>query len=295
MGWLEDMNAALDYIEDNLKGKVDYGRIAQAACSSVYHFQRMFSVMADVSLSEYIRRRKMTMAAFELQNTKIRVIDLALDYGYESPEAFTRAFQNIHGVTPTEARRSGASLRAFPRISFQLTVKGVSEMKYKIVEKEAFQVYGIEEIFDTKDGENLRAIPDFWTRMLQTGEYEKLRRSAGIPTVVNALCGYREMEGTAFPYMLCTIKTSLSDTTGYRVVDIPGAVWAVFANDPHEMAETSRAVQTLTSRVYTEWLPCAQYEILPGFEFEMYYSDMQGRCYEEAWYRVTPKASPKNP
>lgn len=289
MKLLEDMNRAMDYIENNLREKTDYEKIAQIACCSVYHFQRMFTFMTDITLSEYIRRRKMTMAAFELQNSSIKVIDLALNYGYDSPEAFTRAFQNLHGITPTAARSLGSCIKAFPRISFQISVKGVSEMNYKIVEKEAFQVYGIERIFDTENGENLKAIPDFWLEKLTNGEYIKLAKSAGYPSVVNAVCGYRKMDGTAFPYMLCVMKTPLSNTSGYTEVDIPKATWAVFVNISHGIEETSKAVQDLTARVYTEWLPTANYEFVEGYDFEMYYSDSQGKYYEEAWIRVIPK------
>lgn len=152
MEWLNKMNNAINYIENHLEDKMDYEKIARSACCSVYHFQRMFSFITNIPLSEYVRRRKMTLAAFELQNSDIKIIDLALKYGYESPEAFTRAFQTVHGITPTSARRDGANLKAYPRISFQMSMKGDSEMNYKIVQKEAFQVYGVEEIFDTKDG-----------------------------------------------------------------------------------------------------------------------------------------------
>lgn len=289
MQWLDDMNRALDYIENNLQEKTNYEKIAQIACCSVYHFQRMFTFITGITLSEYIRRRKMTMAAFELQNSDIKVIDIALNYGYESPEAFTRAFQNLHGITPTAARIKGSNIKAYPRISFQITIKGASEMNYKIVEKEAFQVYGIEGIFDTKDDEQLQAIPEFWLEKLRNGECEKLIKSAGYPSVINSVCQYRKMEGTFFPYMLCLMKTPLSNTGGYTVVDVPKATWAVFVNEAHEIEGTSKAIQDLIARVYTDWLPTASYEVIEGYEFEMYYTDMNGKCYEETWLRVIPK------
>lgn len=283
------MNRAIEYIENNLCEKTNYEKIAQIACSSVYHFQRMFTFMTGLTLCEYIRRRKMTMAAFELQNSDIRIIDLALNYGYESPEAFTRAFQSLHGITPTAARGQGANIKAFPRISFQVSVKGVEEMNYKIVEKEEFQVYGIEEIFDTKNGENLNEIPEFWLKNIKNGECEKLAKSSGCMSMVNSVCGYRETGGTTFPYMLCVMKTPLSSTEGYAVVDVPKATWAIFVNEPHAIEDTSNEVQKLASRVYTDWLPTAAYELIQGYEFEIYYSDHKGKYYEELWFRVIPK------
>lgn len=289
MEWLNRMNNAINYIENNLEDKMDYEKIARAACSSVYHFQRMFSFITNIPLSEYVRRRKMTLAAFELQNSDIKIIDLALKYGYESPEAFTRAFQAVHGITPTSARRNGANLKAYPRISFQMSMKGDSEMNYKIVQKEAFQVYGVERIFDTKDGENLREIPQFWLELRDNGEYKKLQNSANYPhTILNSICGYKEIEGSKFPYMICTLKTPLSDTQGYTVVDVPASTWAVFVNEPHSIEETSKEIQSLVSRVYTDWLPTSNYDIDPGFEFEMYYT-INEKFYEETWIRVLPK------
>lgn len=279
----------MDYIENNLCEKTNYEKIAQIACSSVYHFQRMFTFMTDLTLSEYVRRRKMTMAAFELQNSDIRIIDLALNYGYESPEAFARAFQSLHGITPTAARGQGANIKAFPRISFQVSVKGVEEMNYKIVEKEEFQVYGIEGIFDTKNDENLNEIPEFWLKNIKNGECEKLAKSSGCMSMVNSVCGYRETGGTTFPYMLCVMKTPLNSTEGYTVVDVPKATWAIFVNEPHSIEDTSNEVQKLASRVYTEWLPTAAYELIQGYEFEIYYSQHQGKYYEELWFRVIPK------
>lgn len=289
MKYLDDMNRAMDYVEDNLHGKTDYEKIAQIACCSVYHFQRMFTFMTDITLSEYIRRRKMTMAAFELQRSNIKVVDLAFSYGYESPEAFTRAFQGIHGITPTAARSLGADIKAFARISFQISIKGASAMNYKIVEKEAFQVYGIEEVFETINGENLKKIPEFWLEKLSNNECAKLVKSAGYPSVVNAVCGYRKMEGTKFPYMLCVMKTPLSDTTGYTVVDVPKATWAVFENEPHSIEETSKELQELGGRIYTDWLPTANYKVDEGYDFEMYYSDSNGKYHEEIWIRVISK------
>lgn len=120
MDWFERMNGAMSYIEDHLASEIDYEEAARIACCSSYHFQRMFSFITDVTLSEYIRRRRLTLAAFELQKGSGRVIDVALKYGYDSPNSFTRAFQSLHGVTPSLARDEGVQLKAYPRMSFQL-------------------------------------------------------------------------------------------------------------------------------------------------------------------------------
>lgn len=284
---LEDMNHALDYVESNLMEKTNYEKIAQIACCSVYHFQRLFTLISNLTLSEYVRRRKMTMAAFELQNSDIKIIDLALKYGYESPEAFSRAFQSLHGITPTAARSSGVSIKAFPRISFQLSVKGVVEMNYRIVEKEAFQVYGLERIFETSD-ENFEGISEFWKEKVANGECEVLVRSSGNKGWVNSVCNYENLGEGKYAYMLYVEKLSASNTEGYKVLNVPKATWAVFENEPHSIEETSEAIQQTVSRVYTEWLPTSCYDLVEGFEIEKFLKKDE-KFFEEIWVRVSRK------
>ncbi len=128
MDWLVRMNSAMEYIETNLADTISYDEIAHRACCSTYHFQRMFPFITGVTLSEYIRRRRLTLAAFELQTTGSKVIDVAMKYGYDSPEAFARAFKNLHGIMPISARDTGVSLKAYPRMSFHISIKGDVEM-----------------------------------------------------------------------------------------------------------------------------------------------------------------------
>ena len=141
MEWLDRMNDALGYLEANLAGTADMEHAARLACCSVYHFGRMFSYIAGVPLSEYLRRRRMTLAAFDLQNGG-RVLDVALRYGYDSPTAFNRAFQAVHAVPPSAARQDGVKLKAFPRIRFKFVLKGDTEMEYQIVTRPKFRIVG---------------------------------------------------------------------------------------------------------------------------------------------------------
>lgn len=147
MDLLKSMNRALKYIEENLTNDIDFQEAAKLAFCSEYHFKRMFSFLAGISLSEYIRRRRLTLAAFELKDSNVKVIDIAIKYGYNSPDSFARAFQNLHGINPSKARLNGHSLKAYPRMTFQLTIKGGNEMNYRIEEKEAFRIVGIKKEF----------------------------------------------------------------------------------------------------------------------------------------------------
>ncbi|AJY76866.1 AraC family transcriptional regulator [Paenibacillus beijingensis] len=299
MDWLKRMNGALEYIEDNLAGEIDFNTAARIACCSVYHFQRMFSFMTDIPLSEYIRRRRLTLAAFELQQSEIKVIDLGLKYGYESPEAFTRAFQKMHGVTPTLSRQKGISLKSYPRLSFHITIRGAEEMNYKIIEKEAFTVFGVEELFTMENGENLKGIPQMWQRLLSDGTVDRIGQASdkvwnesnrGIMPV-NAVMCYREADAGRFPYMICGFMpdSGLVDKEDYTVAQIPALTWAVFTTEEYTRDQTVSQIQNLWKRIYTEWFPMSSYEALSGPQFEMYGIAESGNSYCEVWIPVVHK------
>lgn len=159
--WLNRLNSAINYIEEHLTEELDLNEVSKIACCSTFHFQRMFSYIADVPLSEYIRRRKMTRAAFDLQSGNEKVIDVALKYGYNSPTAFNRAFQGVHNITPSEAKHNGVRLKAFPPISFKITIKGEVEMNYRVDKKEAFKIVDAKKHFEMSLEESFENVPLF--------------------------------------------------------------------------------------------------------------------------------------
>ena len=140
MDWIERLNEAIRYIEENLTGEIEYEKLGQIACCSAYHFQRMFAYIAGMPLSEYIRKRKMSLAAVDLQGSDAKIIDVAAKYGYASPTAFNRAFQSVHGVNPSSVKSEGIAIKSFPPITIKITVKGVEEMNYRIEAKESFAI-----------------------------------------------------------------------------------------------------------------------------------------------------------
>ncbi len=159
MEWLEKLGAAIEYIEDNLDKEISYDEAARIACCSTYYFQRIFSYVSGVSLSEYIRRRKMTQAAFELQRTDSKVIDVAYKYGYSSPTSFNRAFQSVHGIAPIAAKNMGCTLCAYPSIQFSIKVSGGSAMSYRIERKNDVRIVGIRTPLVEDAEENMRDYP----------------------------------------------------------------------------------------------------------------------------------------
>jgi len=171
MEWSERMNAAIDYIEANLAGEIDFTRAAEKACCSTFHFQRIFFAINGLTPIDYARRRRLTLAATEITSGNTKIIDVAMKYGYESPTAFTRAFQNLHGVTPTAAREPGVTLTAFPRISFHIQLIGGNDMDYTITEKKGFDIALTKREFSTAGGQNFVLIPQFWQEFMKSPDY----------------------------------------------------------------------------------------------------------------------------
>ncbi|KGK88783.1 AraC family transcriptional regulator [Desulfosporosinus sp. HMP52] len=265
MDLLKNMNGALEYIEENLSEDIDFKEVARLAFCSEYHFTRMFSYLAGVTLSEYIRRRRLTLAAFELRNGNSKIIDIALKYGYSSPDSFTRAFQNLHGVTPSEAKNNGQSLKAFPRMTFQLSIKGGNEMNYRIEEKGDFHIVGIKKrvpiIFHGVNPE----IAAMW----QSLNLEKINQMKALSDIeplglisasVNFSSGRMEEKGELDHYI--GVATSQVCPENLTQLDVPASTWAVF----EAVGPFPETLQNIWGRIYSEWFPSSNYEQIQGPE-----------------------------
>lgn len=285
MEWLERLNQAVNYIENNLDGTINYEHAAKIACCSTFHFQRMFSYIAGIPLSEYIRRRRMTSAAFELKDKSMKVIDLALKYGYESPTAFNRAFQSVHGVPPSAARTDGTSLKAFPRISFTITIKGDVEMNYRIEKKEAFKIVGVKENFNMNVDESFAQVPLFWQKSVQDGIITKLCGVMSQPPLgILGVCTC--MNGKDFDYYIA-VATNKETPEGMVEYTVPECTWAVFEC----IGPMPTAIQELQKRIVAEWLPTSGYEYADAPDIEVYSEgDQQSATYKsEVWLPIVKK------
>jgi len=295
MEWLERMNRAMDYIELNLAGEIKLSEVALRACCSSHQFQRMFSFITNVTIAEYIRRRKLTLAALELQNNEaIRVIDIAIKYGYESPVSFARAFQSLHGITPSMARKDGIALKAYPRLSFLITIKGVDAVNYRIETKESFEVFGIERVFRSDESGDAPSTPaQFWQQSHVNGEVERLAYNAGdLPRFVSqdsnkvhGICSYRNTGDDTFPYMLCSFKSGTSNTNGYSTLTIPAQTWAIFPSEPIAWDAFGETIETLYRRFYAEWLPTSGYDQVGEMEMQVG-GERAGLHSVELWFAV---------
>lgn len=281
MDWIERLNAAVDYIEDNLTGKIDFDKAARIAACSGYHFQRMFSYMADMTLSEYIRRRRMTKAALDLFGGE-KVVDVALTYGYDSPTAFNRAFKSVHGIAPSQVKRSRASMKSFMPIRFALTVKGAMEMNVKLVKKEAFRVVGISENITRDVEKNFTLIPPMWERAIRNGTIDRLCAcmNAEPKAVLGlSLCS----DDNQWKYAIGVAGSAPTDGVWEEFI-VPAATWAIFGGKG-----SKEEIQEIGMRIHTEWLPASGYEFGNGPEIEVYYSPDPGGEYE-FWLPVVAKS-----
>jgi AraC family transcriptional regulator len=226
LDFLENMNRALDYIEAHLTSEIDYQELAAAALCSASNFQRFFTYATGVSLAEYIRRRRLSAAAFELQHSDIKIVDLALKYGYESSASFSRAFQALHKATPTEARKGSKPLKSFPRMFFRFSVKGVTALDYKILEKPAFRMIGIKERISREEDQNLKYMPAFW----RAHATERRILSALSDEEPSSVYGVTINHGqTSFDYCVAAISDRpVSELPGSVEFWIPAARWAIF-------------------------------------------------------------------
>ncbi|MGN4426384.1 AraC family transcriptional regulator [Bacillus cereus group sp. MYBK30-1] len=265
MDSLKNMNAAMQYIEDNLAHEIDFKKVARLAFCSEYHFKRMFSFLAGISLSDYIRFRRLTLAAFELKDSDVKVIDVAIKYGYNSPDSFSRAFQNLHGITPSEARSTSRSLKAYSPMTFQLSIKGGNEMNYRIEEKEPFLIIGIQKrvpiVFTGVNEE----IASMW-KSLDSQSIETLKSLSNIePTgIISASTNFseRRMEEKGELDHYIGVATTKDCPEQFKQLEVAASTWAIF----EAIGPFPDALQNVWGRIYSEWFPSSNYELTAGPE-----------------------------
>lgn len=281
MEWIDRLNSAIRYMEEHLTDEIDYEQLGRIACCSSWHFQRMFSYMAGIPLSEYIRRRKMSLAAVDLQSSDARIIDIAEKYGYRSPTAFNRAFQSIHGTAPSSVRQEGISVRSFPPITFKITVKGVEEMNYRIETKEAFRIVGVSVPLEKEIEKNFAVIPSKWQEISLNGTLQTLAQMMNQePMGVLGVSTCNEEEPWRY---YIAVSTSL-EAGGYEEYTVPAATWAIFPGEG-----TNQSIQELERRIVTEWLPTSGYEYGSAPDIEVYLNPDPQNARYEVWIPVTKK------
>lgn len=283
MEWIDCLNQAIRYIEEHLTEEIDYECLGKAACCSAYHFQRMFAYMAEVPLSEYIRRRRMSLAAADLKCTDEKVVELALKYGYQSPTAFNRAFQSVHGITPSAARKTEVPVKSYPPISFKLKIKGVEEMNYRLEQKESLRIVGVRRKLRKKLEENFEIVPKMWETVAEDGTVPRLtalmdREPSGVLGI--SFC----QEPENWNYMIA-VSSGQEPPEGMEEAELPSRTWAIFSGE----GECPGAIQELERRIYTEWMTSSGYEYDQGPDVELYLSPNPQQAKFEVWVPVKKK------
>ncbi|MEU5401551.1 AraC family transcriptional regulator [Streptomyces sp. NPDC005963] len=261
---LEPLNDALSHIEDHLGDRIDMAELARIAMTSEYHLRRMFSALAGIGLSEYVRRRRLTLAGAEVIAGRRTLLDISQSYGYASSEAFARAFRAMQGIGPSEARRTGAVLAAQPRMSFRLTIEGSAAMRYRIVHKDAFAVVGkkarVPLVHEGMNADLMTFIRGIDPSTLQRIAALSDQEPRGIAGVSDGLDVHRG-EGTEFDYYHA-VMTSAEPPADLDQLSVSAGNWAVFESS----GPFPTTLQYLWRDIFTQWFPSQPYRSRPGPE-----------------------------
>ena len=259
-GWIEGFQESIDFIEKNLTEELDIEDIAAKAALSPFYYQRIFGALCGVTVGEYIRARRMTLAAQELNGKDVKVIDAAVKYGYDSPDSFSKAFQKFHGITPSQAKEPGALLRSFAPLHIRITMEGGTMMEYRIVEKAPFTIVGVKKPFHSDS--SYQEIPKFWDEWLAQGENRPIMGTFGVCL---------DMKGKDFDYWIADLYLPWEDVPeGCETRVIPGSAWAQFPC-------TIKTLQDTNTRIWSEWLPALQgYSLAGEYDIEVYRPPEEG-------------------
>lgn len=277
MDWVDRMNDAVGYVEDRLCDVIDPEQISRIMACPFSVFQRSFNQIAGISLSEYIRFRKLTCAAYDLQNTGDKVIDVALRYGYQSADAFSVAFKRLHGVSPAMVRKPGVKLTFYSRISFALTIKGVFKMDYELVERKPFKVIGIRRTTPYGGGT--------WAVVKGDGSYEEMGRLSGHICDLGLCFGFGEDGSNDY---MCGIEWEKGDVPGFESFTYPATTWLRFEADG---TVSGQVLNHTWQKINQEFLPQSKYKKsgLPTIEKYVQWDDAADLCKVEIWIPVAEK------
>ena len=299
MNWITGMQKAIDYIEANLTEEIDYEKVAAESFSSSYHFQRVFSILCGYTLGEYIRLRRLSLAGAELANGKDKVIDIALKYGYDSPDSFAKAFQKFHGITPSQARADGSTLKSFSRLSIKISLEGGSTMNYRIEEKDEMILTGYKRRFSGIPGERMEQEKEMYvkTRPLQ---YILQGLSGDVVKNFDIITNIDD-EGYDF-YIAsqlneyCRNNLNKDGVLGaefakyYENVTIPKCTYAIFETE--RCAYPTMTFLDLRRKIASEWLPNSEYQLKNAPELVVthwFEGEKRNQRYRELWIPIEKK------
>ena len=296
MNWSETISRAIDYIENNLTSDISIDDIAKQLYISSFYFQKGFSIVCGYSVGEYIRNRKLSLAAYELLHTDSKIIDIALKYGYDSPDSFTKAFTRFHGIAPKFARKKSAKLVLFNPLIIKITVEGGKSMDYRIVKTKEQKFIALARSFKNEiinDGDN-HDIPGFWEECYNNNLIEPVRslRPEGKRDLYG-LCSPAKEGADTFEYgigVLIDKDTQEFDSgemekAGYSIWDVKPGTYVVFDCT----GEDGGCIGDTWSKFYKEFLPQMGYVPEAETDYEVYLEKGRKGLFCELWIPVRKK------
>lgn len=288
MDYFQTIQQAIHYMEDHLLEEISYTDVAEQVYLSVFHFQRIFSLITDVTPGEYIRNRRLSMAGQEITLSNVKVIDLAYKYGYDSPESFSKAFRRFHGITPSQAKKADAPLNSFNRLVIKISTEGGTIMQYRIVEKESFQLIAKVDQFETEavdeNGKEVNKIAQFWEESRESGVFEELMKHAETDEFYG-VCAPVSKDSLYFDYGIGMVYDGSEVPEGYQIWNVTPTMWAVFFC----IGDTPDCIADTWERIFKEFLPGSDYEMLDDTDFELYPADGPDNLFCEIWIPVAKK------
>lgn len=286
MDFIQNLQKAIDYMEDHMLEQITYEDVAKHIYVSSYHFHRTFSLVTGITSNEYIRNRRLSMAGQELSISDAKVIDIALKYGYNSPESFTKAFTRFHGITPSVARRAGMKLKSFNRLLIKIKLEGGTVMDYRIEKREEFKLLAKVRKFrnESISEEENTEIPDFWKECSDNDTFNVLKQNADNNDIYG-VCAPISKESTHFDYGIGMEFNSDNVPKGYTVWEVKPTLWAVFKC----IGETADCIGETWERIFSEFLPSSEYSMIDDTDFELYSQEFKTSCFCEIWIPVEKK------
>ena len=259
MEWMKAISEAVDYIESHISDEITADDVANSVCISTFYFQKGFSMLCGYTIMEYIRNRRLALAGVALADSEAKVIDVAMQYGYDSPDSFTKAFTRFHGITPSQVRKDKTMIKSFAPLKLTISLKGGYLMDYRITKKDSFTVIGSAKEFSYEQAK--QEIPAFWQEHYATGKGQHVCGMFGIN--IDEQMGHEKFE-----YVIADIYNPVTDIPeGFVTKTIPAFTWAVF---PCKGAMPN-SLQDVNTKIFSEWLPALkEYEFAAGYCIEMY-------------------------
>lgn len=278
MEWVQSINKAIEYMEEHLTEDIHCEDVSGYVQISSFHFQRMFNLLTGMTVGEYIRKRRLSLAGEELTRQNTKVIDVAFKYAYNSSESFTKAFARFHGITPNKVKK-GSELKSFNKLVVKISMEGGTIMDYRIEKKEEFRLLVYAKMFTEESSE--KGIPVFWEEYYQNKLYEKAPGYLGI-------CAQEKEGAGEFMYGIgCDADDVKEIPKGFQIINIPAYTWAIFKC----VGPTPDAIQKTWRDIYREWLPGTDYELIPDYDIENYLPGDNTSCdyISEIWLPITER------